>query len=306
MQSSFKKLPGSLVELEVVLDQKEFKGYWDDAYNYAVANIHLKGFRPGTAPKELADAAIDKEKVFSEAANDAVRNSLDEISKDNNWVIIDKPQVTVDEHNTGLKYKVVLTIFPEVKLGNYKKIAKQIFSEFVESAKLIKVEPAEVDKAIEWVRQSRKPRRADLNKNNEVGAPTGASEKDGRALELNDEFVKTLGNFQNVEEFRKNITDGLRMEKEFREKDKTRARVLEEIIKDSKIDVPNIMIERTLDRIAGDKKDLRDKFRDKAKENVLGNLVLYKIAEEEKLDFDPEKGVDGMKVFDYLENLASK
>ena len=275
-----------MIELEVILDQKEFKKHWDDAYNYAIANIHLKGFRPGTAPKELADAAIDKEKVFSEAANDAVRNSLDEISKDNNWVIIDKPQVTVDEHNTGLKYKVVLTIFPEVKLGNYKKIAKQIFSEFVESAKAIKVEPAEVDKAIEWVRQSRK--------------------KDDIVPEFNDEFVKTLGNFQNVEEFRKNVTDGLRMEKEFREKDKARARVLEEIVKDSKIDVPNIMIERTLDRIAGDKNDLRDKFRDKAKENVLGNLVLYKIAEEEKLNFDPEKGVDGMKVFQRLEELASK
>ena len=286
MKSNFKKLPGSLVELEVVLDQKEFKGYWDDAYNYAVANIHLKGFRPGTAPKELADVAVDKEKVFSEAANDAVRNSLDEISKDNNWVIIDKPQVTVDEHNAGLKYKVTLTIFPEVKLGNYKKISKQIFSEFAESAKSIKVEPAEVDKAIEWVRQSRK--------------------KDDVAPELNDEFAKTLGNFQNIEEFRKNVTDGLRMEKEFREKDKARARVLEEIVKDSKIDVPNIMIERTLDRIAGDKKDLRDKFRDKAKENVLGNLVLYKIAEEEKIDFDPEKGVDGMKVFQRLEELASK
>ena len=286
MKSNFKKLPGSLVELEVVLDQKEFKGYWDDAYNYAVANIHLKGFRPGTIAKASAEAPIDKEKVFSEAANDAVRNSLEEISKDNNWVIIDKPQVTVDEHNTGLKYKVILTIFPEVKLGNYKKISKQIFSEFAESAKSIKVEPAEVDKAIEWVRQSRK--------------------KDDATPELNDEFAKTLGNFQNIEEFRKNVTDGLRMEKEFREKDKARARVLEEIVKDSKIDAPNIMIERTLDRIAGDKKDLRDKFRDKAKENVLGNLVLYKIAEEEKLDFDPEKGVDGMKVFDYLENLASK
>src|SRR3989344_6553209 len=286
MQSSFKKLPGSLVELEVVLDQKEFKKHLDDAYNYAVANIHLKGFRPGTAPKELADAAIDKEKVFSEAANDAVRNSLEEISKDNNWVIIDKPQVTVDEHNTGLKYKVTLTIFPEVKLGNYKKIAKQIFSEFAEGIKSIKVDPVEVDKAIEWVRQSRK--------------------KDEVVPELNDEFAKSLGNFQNVEEFRKNVTDGLKMEKEFREKDKARARVLEEIVKDSKIDVPNIMIERTLDRMAGDKKDLRDKFLDKAKENVLGNLVLYKIAEEEKLDFDPEKGVDGMKVFDYLESLVVK
>ena len=77
MKSSFKKIPGSKIEVEVVLDQSDFKPYWDSAFESAMSKVELKGFRPGTAPKELAEQAVDKDKVFEEAARDAVRFSLD-------------------------------------------------------------------------------------------------------------------------------------------------------------------------------------------------------------------------------------
>src|SRR3989344_5050414 len=83
MKSTFKKLPGSVIELEVALDQKEFQSYWENAYNQAIANVQIKGFRPGTAPKELADQAVDKDRVFEKSAQEAVKISLDEISQEN-------------------------------------------------------------------------------------------------------------------------------------------------------------------------------------------------------------------------------
>src|SRR3989344_3162997 len=184
-KSTLKKLPGSKIELEVILDREEFQSYWQTAYDRALSQIHLKGFRPGTAPKELADQAVDKEKVFQEATTGSVRWSLDKIIQENNWTIIDKPKIEVDEYKLGLKYKAILTIFPEIQLGNYKKIAKKFFSE----KKEIKMEPAEVDKALEWLRQSKK--------------------QGDKASELNDEFAKSLGKFQNVEELRKSVEEGL-------------------------------------------------------------------------------------------------
>jgi len=42
----------------------------------------LKGFRKGTAPVEMASAALDKDKVFSEAATRAIREILKEITKE--------------------------------------------------------------------------------------------------------------------------------------------------------------------------------------------------------------------------------
>ena len=94
------------------------------------------------------------------------------------------------------------------------------------------------------------------------------------------------------------------MEKEFRERDKQRVRVLDEIIKSSEIDAPEVMIEKTLDHAAKDNKELRGKLREKAKRDVESNLVLFKIAETEKIPYDPKEGVDNMKVFQHLESLA--
>jgi len=282
MKSSFKKLTGSIIELEVVLDKNEFKNYWDAAYEEALARVHLKGFRPGTAPRDLADQAVDREKVFYEAANAAVRYSLDEISKTNQWTILDKPRIELQETDElgGLKYKAVFPIFPDIRLGNYKKIAKKIFSQ----KKDVVVSDDDLNKALDWLRQSRA--------------------KDGRLPELNDEFAKSLGNFATLDDLKKSILSGLKLEREFKERDKQRIKVLEDIIKDTKMDIPQIMIEKALERFTGNKPELREKFQDKAKNYVASNLVLYKIAEIEKIDYNPEQGLDSEKVFQFLEKLA--
>jgi len=97
---------------------------------------------------------------------------------------------------------------------------------------------------------------------------------------------------------------GLKLEREFKERDKQRIKVLEDIIKDTKMDIPQIMIEKALERFTGNKPELREKFQDKAKNYVASNLVLYKIAEIEKIDYNPEQGLDSEKVFQFLEKLA--
>src|SRR3989338_4069700 len=113
MKSTVKKLPGSQVELEVSLEQKDFQPYWDQVYQEALSSVQLKGFRPGTAPKEMAEQAVDKEKVFDQAANQAVHFSLNDTTKGNEWILVDQPYVEVLPSDSGLKYKATLTIFPE-------------------------------------------------------------------------------------------------------------------------------------------------------------------------------------------------
>lgn len=62
--------------------------------------------------------------------------------------------------------------------------------------------------------------------------------------EINDEFVKTLGKFENIEELKKNISDGILLEKEESEKQKLRDKILDEISKESKFEIPEILIRR--------------------------------------------------------------
>lgn len=404
MKYSSKKLPNSAVELEVVLDHKEFLNYYQPVYDQAFSSVELKGFRPGAAPKDLADKAIDKEKVFNEAVVRATRDSLKEITADNNWQLIDQPAVEVLEtnpkDNIGLKFKATITIFPEVKLGNCAKIAKGVLAE----KKSVKVEEKEIEETIKWVLNSRvklvrashpaeKGNLADIDFSGFLdGKPLdGASGKaDGFILgegkfvpgfednlyghkegdklefsvnfpkdywkedlrgknidfkveikgvfdrempELNDEFVKSLGKFESAEDLKKSIRNGIAKEKEAKEKERLRLKIMEEIIKDSKIELPEIMVNRTLDGLAADyenflknappgkdslkEDEIRKSLEEKAKNSVAVNLVLYQIAKDEHLEptaeeveaeaneflknnrIDKKEKIDQQKIYDY-------
>ena len=372
MKSTFKKLPGSVIELEVALDQKEFQSYWENAYNQAIANVQIKGFRPGTAPKELADQAVDKDRVFEKSAQEAVKISLDEISQENGWTIINAPKIELRDSELGLKYQTSLTIFPEINLGDYKKIAKKIMSE----RKPSKAEPEEIEKSLRWLINSR----AKLTKANreiregdlvdiDVESESDSFKSDkfvfgegkfipgfeeqlanlkaGDTIEfslqtpkdywneklrdkkinfkvrvndvfnrelpkLDDSFVQGLGPaFKTVGDLRASINDGLKKEKEEKETERLRIKILEEIGRSSKMDIPEIMIAKTVERTAAEYKpameklgkseeELKKQLYDQAKNNVTANLVINKIAEEENLRPSEEE------VQKELESLSSK
>lgn len=287
MKSSFKKLPGSKIELQVSLDQKEFLPYYQAAYDLAISQVHLKGFRPGTAPKELADHAVNKEEVFGEAAKSAIRWSLDEITKDNEWTMIDAPQIEVEDAELGIKYKATLTIFPEIKLGNYKKIADKT----LEEKKEVNVEPKEIEQTLEWIRNSRK--------------------EGDKVPELNDEFAKTLGKFQNVDELKKSVSEGILLEKQNKESERLRFKMLDEIIKSSEIDIPEVMIQKTYDGMNAQlgpmlkasgkpEEEITKQLYERARNNVASNLVIYKIAQTEHLEPTPEEvGEQGNYDYNY-------
>lgn len=360
MKYTHKDLPGSVKHLEVDLSQVEFSKYWETVHSEAVKEVELKGFRKGTAPVEMASAALDKDKVFSEAATRAIREILKEITKEKGWEIVDQPKIDIEEKADGLIFKIDLVVFPEVKLGNYKKLAKEVFSEKTEAI----ATDDEVAEAINWILNSRAKivlvaREAKIgdvvnitykgkddqfvlgsshiedgecehcavedgkkkaeHKHGEsnwidkkiVGHKEG-DEFDGIKLksvferqvpEMDDALAQELGKFKTVDELKASIKDGIQKEKEIKENEKRRIILLEKIVKDSKLDIPKIMIEKTLNGMleeykayfkAGANKDLkeedvREKLRPEAEKNVASNLVLYRISKDENLDPSAEE-----------------
>lgn len=369
MKSNFKKLPASQIELEVVLDQKEFLEYYQPVYDQALNSVHLKGFRPGTAPKEMASQAVNQNQVFEEAVNQAVRENLRDLTKENNWQLIDQPKIEVVEdpkNPAGLKFKALLTVFPEVKLGNYKKIGQNILS----NQKPVAVNEQEEEDSLKWILNSRakevladRPaQKGDVVEMEYVGLRDGkvvnqmsnendkfvlgegkfipgfeenlANHKGGESVEfsvtfpkdyweeslrdkkvdfkvkikgvfsrelpeLTDEFAKSMGKFESVEDLKKSIRIGLQKEKEIKEKEKSQLKILEEIRKSSDFDLPQIMVEKTMDNMAAEygemagagknKEEIRQHLREAAETNVKDNLILYQIAKEERLEPTPEE-----------------
>ena len=261
MKSSFTKKPGSLIELDVELSPEEFKKYWDTVFENELANVHLKGFRPGQAPRELASKAVDPEKVFEKAASDAVRFSLNEVAQDNNWTIIDKPKISIDSNDSNdLKFKYIakIILFPEVDLGDYKKIARKLYKEFNDNRKEIEVSESEVNSALDWVKKS------------------GAD----------------LKNFKDDESLKKSVGDGIKMEKQEREKELHRIKVLDEITINAKFEIPQIMIDKAC---SNDPKNTTSE--EQARKNISQYLIIYKIADSEKLNPTPDEVGEQIQIY---------
>lgn len=271
MNHSFEKKSGSIIHLKVEFSADEFKAYWDNAFADAAAAVHLKGFRPGQAPKEFAAKAVDTEKVFDAAANSAVRNSLNDIIAEHEWTVIDAPKIAVDTtEKLDFIYTADLIIFPEVVLGDYKKIARKIFSDGEQQKKTITVTPEEIEKSFEFLKKS------------------GAD----------------LHNFKDETAIRQSIADGLRLEKEGREREKAHLIVLDAIVKQATMDIPEVMITRTV---------AQGLSAEAARTSVAQHLVVYTIAKLEQLDPTPEEvgaevqrfgqrgeKVDSRQAYDYI------
>jgi trigger factor len=125
--------------------------------------------------------------------------------------------------------------------------------------------------------------------------------------DLDDEFAKGLGRFENLEGLKKNIMEGLTAEKQQAESNRIRSEILEKLTTAAECEVPDVLIEDEKNRIlleTKDKvlqglgisfeeylkqtnkteKDLLDSFSDQAQKRVKSSIILKEIGEREKVE----------------------
>lgn len=233
MEYKIEKLPQSKISLKVILVADEMKKYGEMAIAHFVEHTEIKGFRQGKAPRHLVIEHIGQNRINSEAINVAVENSYGEIVVKDNIEVIAHPQIEVLKFvpNQCLEYKAGVAILPEAKLADYKTIAKDAGKN---DMKEVKVEDEETEKALDWLADSR------------------AKYENGKITErpqINDDFAKSLGGFAGLEELKKNIKEGILLEKNLAEKERFRIALISKIAADSKMEIPDILIERELDKM---------------------------------------------------------
>ena len=135
MKTSFEKKTNGLVALSVKIEKEELEKYIEEVFIKEKEKLQIKGFRIGQAPEEIAKDFISQEKIFNEAAEKAVKDSLKKVGEENGWILIDSPKVKFEEDKEGLSFKAELTLFPEVELPDYKIIAKRANEEVKEKIK---------------------------------------------------------------------------------------------------------------------------------------------------------------------------
>ena len=126
--------------------------------------------------------------------------------------------------------------------------------------------------------------------------------------ELNEEFVKQLGEFTNVEDVRGRIREGIEAERKQQSERESKDKLVEELIRRNDFEVPDVLIENQIDtRIERglralaaqgltaeqmkkmDFQRLRGGQRDQAIHDVKASLLLERVAENEKIGVSDEE-----------------
>ena len=125
---------------------------------------------------------------------------------------------------------------------------------------------------------------------------------------IDDEFAKDVSEFDTLEELKKSIKDKKQKENEEKAKTETENSAIDAVIKDTKIDIPDGMVDLEIDQMEDDinqrlqyqglslnqylkmmgktEADLRKEYKEDAIKNIQTRLILEKIVEQEKIKED--------------------
>ncbi len=116
------KKENNRVELEIEVDAATFNAAVNAAYKKDIKNMNIPGFRRGKAPRAFVEKMYGTGVFYETAVNDVYPAALDEAIKASGYEYVeDKIDFDVTSvGEDGLKFTAVITVKPEVKLGEYK------------------------------------------------------------------------------------------------------------------------------------------------------------------------------------------
>jgi len=184
--------------------------------------------------------------ILEEMAELALPKSYVDILIDNKIDAVSRPEVHITKLAKGnpLEFKATTSVMPEIKLPDYKSLATTEVKK--SSPDEEKVTDKDVEDAILRVRKSH------ASHEGHDHAKMTAEEHDKAIMnnlpELTDEFVRSVGDFSDVPDFKTKLSAMLAEEKKGAAKDKRRLRIADAISDKTTIELPDIMVESELNR----------------------------------------------------------
>ncbi len=321
MKIAVTKLPKSELEIEGELDANIFESYFSPALKKIGENVELDGFRKGKVPENVLVSKIPEISILEEMAELALSEHYPKILEENKIDAISRPEISITKlaRNNPLSFKIKTTTLPEIELPDYKKLASEILRSDLKNSPRsdLEVSDEEMENTIMDIRKSRAPKKhiAETVEHHEHKEGEEHSHDDAPQAsdienlpEFNDEFVQSVGPFKDIADFKTKLKENIKLEKENQLKEKTRLKIVEKIINESNLDVPEILIEIETDKILArmesditqmglkfedylkhlnkSKEDLRKEFKDDAEKKAKLSLILNEIAKIEKIVAD--------------------
>ncbi|MEO5635421.1 MAG: trigger factor [Candidatus Paceibacterota bacterium] len=310
-----KELLKGEVEIEGELPEDIFESYFNKALQKIGKHVEIDGFRKGKVPENILLSKIPEINILEEMAELALSvyypKIIDGEFGNEKIDAIGRPEISITKlaRKNPLGFKIKTAVLPKIKLPDYKNIGKTISTKNKISDRELEVTDKELEDTIMDIRKSRAPKKHVAEAAKETESKEAEAPKE-ELPEFNDEFVQALGPFTNIADFKSKLKDNIRLEKVNKQKEKTRIEIIEKIIAESALEVPEILIEIEIDKILyrmesditamglkfddylkqlnKTKEDVRKEFRAEAEKKAKLGLILNEISRIEKIVPDEE------------------
>ncbi|MEY4313589.1 MAG: hypothetical protein RIS93_169 [Actinomycetota bacterium] len=140
------KLSPTRVKLSIEVSFDELTPHIDGAYKTLSEKINIPGFRKGKVPSAMIDQRVGRGAVLDEAINAALPTFYSQAAKENDVLVIGRPNVDITElkDKDKLAFTVEVDVRPEIELPNFSQIEIKVDD--------VKVNEADVDEQIQSLR----------------------------------------------------------------------------------------------------------------------------------------------------------
>ncbi len=294
-----KKLPNSEVEIKGEIPYEEFALAKDAALKHLGEHLELDGFRKGHVPANVVEKNVSPMAILEEMAQLTLSKNYGKIMDEHKINAIGYPRINITKLAEGnpLGFTITVAVLPEIKLPDYTKIAKEAMAK----KEVVTVTDEDMAKALTEVKTMKAK---EVAKGAEL-AP------DAPLPDLDDEYVKKLGDFKDVADFSEKVRANMLTDKEWRANEKNRLQMIEKIIEESEMSVPEVLIEAETEKIKYKIKsdienmglkyedymkhlgktpeDMKKEWRTDAEKRAKLQLIVIEIAKAEKLSVPAEK-----------------
>jgi trigger factor len=146
LKSAVEKLSPTRVKLSIDVPFAELSPHIDGAYKSLSEKINIPGFRKGKVPAAMIDQRVGRAAVLDEAINASLPTFYSQAAKDNDVLVIGRPNVEITElvDNEKFSFTVEVDIRPDIKLPNFSEIKIEVDD--------VKVTDVDIDEQVESLR----------------------------------------------------------------------------------------------------------------------------------------------------------
>jgi FKBP-type peptidyl-prolyl cis-trans isomerase (trigger factor) len=284
----------STVTIESEIPAADFDKHKGAALKSLGREVAVDGFRKGHVPEDILVKHVGEHSLLHEMAERALAEHYGKLLVEHKIDAIGRPNVTITKLAFGnpLGFKLTTAVLPTFELPDYKSLSALAVKDKASS------EPEVSDEEADVFIKNLLTERVKGVKNDGTEAPADIPE-------ITDDIAKSFGDFKDAADMRAKVKEGMALDKKRTQREERRMAVIEALVKDTKIALPDVLIEAELDKIVAqfehdlarmgltpkdylarinkDEKAMRADFRGDAEKRAKIQLILSEIGMKENL-----------------------